>query len=321
MYCGVDVVVRQAVRLVNGNTSNLLELADSARAAKNHAEAIGFYNRVLENDAKNVRAWIGKGASAGWSSTLADFRFQEMFVALENAAKYADATKKPDVLKEAQYIINQVATACYQIARDNLIEFIELDNTWNNYLSQCGMILSALQVAHEYDPEDKKVIENVINLCKHNIEGYTYKDHRDNNIRKTVRVSDKYEAQLRALMNAYTAKLKKLNPSYEPPLAKRPSSGCFVVTATFNDENHPDVRLLRAFRDDILQHSTVGAAICSIYYKHGPKLAKAIAVSDVLKVISHKMAVAPAVFIARRILVSKRLAQQRVDASQSTPNS
>jgi hypothetical protein len=265
----------------------------------------------LENDPKSVRAWIGKGASAGWSSTLADFRFQEMIVALENAAKYADVKTKPQVLKEAAHTINQVAIACYQISRKHVIEYIALDNTWAEYIPRCEMITSALQVAHEYDPENQTIIENVIHLCRDNIEGVAYNDPYDNNIRKTVHLSDNYESQLRSLMGSFASKLKALNPAYEPPEAKRPSSGCFVVTATFDDENHPHVRLLRAFRDEILQRSTVGAAICRAYYRHGPKLARIVGSSALLRVVSHRAVVAPAVLLARHLLVSKKSGRQR----------
>jgi tetratricopeptide (TPR) repeat protein len=311
MYCGVDVVVRQAVRLLPGNTANLLELADSALTAGNHAEAIDYYNKVLENEPKSVRAWAGKGIAAGWKSTLADFRFQEMLVAFENAAKYADVETKHQVLEDAASTINQVAIACHQISRKHALEYIALDNTWLEYLSRCKMITSALQVAHGYHPEDQATIKNVIHLCIDNIDGVAYNDPYDNNIRKTVRLSDSYEIEIRSLMGTFLGKMKALNPAYELPEATRPSTGCFVVTATFDDENHPHVRLLRAFRDEILERSTFGAVICRVYYSHGPILAKAIGNSAVLRAISRRVVVAPAVLIARQILVSQREAPHR----------
>jgi len=298
MYCGVDVIVRQAVRLVHGNTTNFLELADSARAGGNHGEAINYYNKALENDAKNVNAWFGKGVSSGWSSTLADFRFQEMLIAFESAIKYADPTTQDSLRREAALTINRVAAACYQISREHLIKFIALDDSWTEYLPRCRLIVSALEAAHAYDPTEQTIIENVVELCKDNIEGVAYDDPYANNVRKVAHLSDSYEAELRRLMNAYAEKLKLVNPNYTTPQATRKSAGCFVVTATLGDPNHPHVRLLRAFRDSALLESALGRQLCRLYYFFGPKFAAAIDTSPKLRTLSFYTIVLPLVALA-----------------------
>jgi hypothetical protein len=62
MYCGSDIVVREAIRLAGGvNVANLLELAQEAMNSQNYSEAFKYFSKVLEYDSNNQKAWLGKG--------------------------------------------------------------------------------------------------------------------------------------------------------------------------------------------------------------------------------------------------------------------
>ncbi len=52
---------------------------------------------------------------------------------------------------------------------------------------------------------------------------------------------------------------------------------CFVATAAFNNENHPGVRVLKSFRDEILLAGSWGAAFVDWYYQNSPPWAAALA--------------------------------------------
>jgi len=52
------------------------------------------------------------------------------------------------------------------------------------------------------------------------------------------------------------------------------SKDCFVATAVYGDIDHPDVRQLRSFRDDTLQHTILGRAFIGWYYRNGETLAE-----------------------------------------------
>jgi hypothetical protein len=56
--------------------------------------------------------------------------------------------------------------------------------------------------------------------------------------------------------------------------------GCFVATAAWGDYDHPMVLDLRAFRDNVLQHSAVGRSLVQLYYATSPPLARALAASS-----------------------------------------
>jgi len=59
--------------------------------------------------------------------------------------------------------------------------------------------------------------------------------------------------------------------------------GCFVATAVYGDYDHPDVRRLRRFRDEMLRHTVWGRAFISWYYRYGPDLAKIVEGKPIIK--------------------------------------
>jgi tetratricopeptide (TPR) repeat protein len=299
MYCGEDIVVRHAIKPVHGKTRNLFDLAQAALAAGNNDEAIGYFNKVLEDDPTNCAAWVGKGTAAGWSSTLNNLRLSEMLVAFQNALGHSDVSEEADIRRTCAHTINEVAIASYSLARNHMLEFVALEGTWQEYLSRCRQIVSALEVASAYAPDDKQILENLIYVCKDNIEGVKYRDPYDNNISKSVFLAEAYESELRTLMSDAAAKVKHLDPTYVAPEAKRPSSGCFVVTATLGRENHPSVSLLRSFRDEYLQSSRLGRAFIQWYYQKGPRIARQIEDSWIARLISYLLVVVPAVTLVR----------------------
>jgi DNA-directed RNA polymerase subunit RPC12/RpoP len=64
MYCGSDIVVREAIKLAGGkNIGNLIFLAKNAYDLEKYGEAFSYYCEALEYDVNNYEAWIGKGIS------------------------------------------------------------------------------------------------------------------------------------------------------------------------------------------------------------------------------------------------------------------
>lgn len=84
MYCGSEIVVQDALEK---NITNLLSMADTALAGRNHEEAYNYYNQILEIDLTNYYAWSGKAISAVWLSTPKNPRFFECKTAILNAFK------------------------------------------------------------------------------------------------------------------------------------------------------------------------------------------------------------------------------------------
>lgn len=299
MYCGVDVVVRQAIKLISGNVSNFLGLATAAATAGNYSEAYSYFTKVLEIEPQNAEAWLGKGTAAGWLSTLNEFRFTEMQVAIEQAVKFSTSDQAEQIRLAGAQRMTEVGTACYSMAHKHVHEFVAVEGTWVDYLPRCRQIISLYELAHTYDPESRVILENIIHLCKDNIEGIKYLDPYDNNTSKSVFLSDSYEQEMRSILSRYVEKLQKLDPNYQPPNPQKQSPGCFVITATMGDEQHPHVIFLRSFRDSYLAHTVAGAAFIRWYYRHGPAIAQRIAGSRLARLAAYVLVVVPAVGVAK----------------------
>jgi hypothetical protein len=120
-------------------------------------------------------------------------------------------------------------------------------------------------------------------------------------IAKCVFLSEQEEKEVRDCLAFYAEKMRALDPGYIAPDPKSGRPGCFVVTATLGDEDHPDVLFLRSFRDQLLVRSKLGLAFVGWYYQYGPAIARRIASSKCACSVSYLFLVAPAVRVARVI--------------------
>jgi hypothetical protein len=50
------------------------------------------------------------------------------------------------------------------------------------------------------------------------------------------------------------------------------SSGCYIATMAYGDYDHPQVRILREFRDEVLSKTLLGEWFIKTYYHYSPKL-------------------------------------------------
>lgn len=78
------------------------------------------------------------------------------------------------------------------------------------------------------------------------------------------------------------------------------SKVCFVATAAMGRDDHPDVEVLRAFRDAVLLPKPWGRWFIRCYYKIGPMLACAIRRSSFLRGVACRFVVRPLARAARR---------------------
>jgi len=304
MYCGNDVIVREAIRAASGaSPENLLKLAKTASESGNSEEAFQYSNKVLELTPTHHQAWFIKAEAAGWMSTLRSFRIPEMLTGFQNAVEFAPEEKKDDVQSDAAQTMNRICVAFYQAARNHFDEFIKLDNSWETYLNQCAQILTALEISHQYTPSDKQIVENIIHICKDNIEGAVFVDWElTNEWSSKLKVSEEHEAALKEKRDKYIQKMRGLDPEYEPePIQKKTEGGgCFIATATMGSYHDPAVLSLRKFRDAYLHRRRAGRLLIRVYYRFSPGIARYIEESDFLRRISLYLVVRPSVWVVEK---------------------
>ena len=52
------------------------------------------------------------------------------------------------------------------------------------------------------------------------------------------------------------------------------SNGCYIATMVYGDYDHPQVLVLRDFRDNVLRKSALGRAFIKFYYRYSPTWVK-----------------------------------------------
>lgn len=307
MYCGYNIVCSVVSESYKGvNIENLLGLARSANAGNNLQEAEKYYTKVLEIDPKISEAWIGKGTTAGWQSSLVHMRFDEMLVAFKNAIATAPDSEKEATLAQCLIHANAIVSAIYKISIDHLAEFASLQDSWDTHIQMTIKSILFLDEINSWGTQNKAILENIVELCKDNIDGFKFKDKFDNNISKVWTIAPEYETLLRSKMESAIKEIKRIDPNYIPPKAEQQKPDtCFVVTATMGNPQHPLVVLMRDFRDTQLVKTKGGQKFIVWYYKHGPKFANIISKNSVLRFLSFTFIVVPASWIVRIIQRSR----------------
>lgn len=112
MYCGRDIVVEEAINKAQPSLENYLTLAKSAKDSKNYKEAYDYYNKVLELNPPHYEAWLGKAESAGWQTSVKNFRIQEIITCFEKGIKFCPYMNKDAVKKKSVTCINNILVAC-----------------------------------------------------------------------------------------------------------------------------------------------------------------------------------------------------------------
>ncbi len=84
---------------------------------------------------------------------------------------------------------------------------------------------------------------------------------------------------------------------------------CFIASAAYGTENHPDVILLRNYRDVVLLRSKAGRSLIALYYMVSPPIAEFIEASEVLCKLVRKIVIKPVVCVVK-IFSSKKLNQR-----------
>jgi len=285
------------------NVANLLGLARTAQMGGNSEEALGYFNRVLELDPSISEAWLGKGKAAGWQSSLANIRLNEALVAFGHAIATASESSKPTVVTDAAEEINKLVSTLYGMARKQLEQFPSVEGVWPKYVGQVGEMIDALCEVKTWRPLDRTTLDNIVHLCKDNIEGYSFRDQLNNGVPSLHQVTDAYEMSLTTKMREAAATIAEIDPSYAAPaVEKKAAEACFVITATMGGVDNPEVRLLRQFRDEWIGRRRWGPAFVRAYYFVGPSLARAISGSRTLRALSYACVVLPAAWFARRKL-------------------
>ena len=158
--CGIKYSVEEARKMMIAGTVNVagtvkvdnsasidnyFKMAKSAYESSNQKEAENYCNKIIEIEPENYKAWLLKGKSAGWQSTLAKLRIEE---AVNCFTKAVDNAPKDDirrVKKEASDEIERLSTALMSLCCENFARYPSNDNA-NSILQNLKLVQLYTQI-------------------------------------------------------------------------------------------------------------------------------------------------------------------------------
>jgi tetratricopeptide (TPR) repeat protein len=119
-------------------------------------------------------------------------------------------------------------------------------------------------------------------------------------LRQAIRLKPDY-AEAEILLN----KLERKISSSKETSSERSSSGCFIATAVYGDENAVELKILRDFRDTVLLRNSLGRLFVSLYYFISPSIANIIKKSEYAKNFVKKVFIEPSLLLVMYIINRK----------------
>lgn len=276
MYCGFDVIVREAVNAAGANVENLLKLASFAEESGNYQEAYDYFTKVLEFEPNNYVALLGKSGAAGYLYTRKNFRSEELRRGIESAIENAPDNKKEEIKNQAAELIS------------NVCSFHKIKTS-----PEEKPLIDCLEVAHNYSPENVTIIssiisksqriteynqrlismykgfiddnqENIILYKSHNFKSSDIKREGKNleqNIENLNRATEELK-NYESVKNQYIEKLQLLNPEVTSSLVKTLQKSA--------EENNEDIKSLEdikgGFRTEVANTGGSGCLIMVIIF-------------------------------------------------------
>lgn len=280
LYCSADVSLVRLASQQDNASGDLMSLARVASEARNWDDAYTYYSRALEIDSTCAEAWFGKGESAGWQSNLRKARLEEMMVCFGKAIECSSVEEEKVKMRvgAAQSVLS-VSKALYDLSVSHLLEFISVPDAKYDHIDRCMQIVLICDRAHVFDQDNLSIPEFLLSVCS-----------------TVIRLSG-ISQQEKEFFTSSAVRFRALLPANVLKQVDAKQS-CFVVTATMGRDDNGFVRVLRVFRDNVLNSYGFGKSFISWYYKHGPDLARVIEGRPLIRVLAFFVVVLPAAVLA-----------------------
>ena len=298
LQCGIDFFnkIREDGDETDEDGKNLLKLCKYANAVACEGqtksrieETIEFIDDWLKAASRSVIDALNKAIEIyeSWDTAIEKriihFSGPTSHISNEN-------NHKPSLVFPAKDLLDKAKKALPQLSK-------ELENDeFLSFYDQIVQVIIALAVKYvnnyKYQSQDIECCYLFHNTLNFPMTPKTKKRHTENHniifnntINKTVPLAiyDSREKSTSKLYNSH----KGPKPGYYsgPPLeilsnghtsTSKSSDGCYIATMVYGDYEHPQVLVLRSFRDDFLSHSLLGRSFIHFYYKYSPGWVKTL---------------------------------------------
>ena len=260
MQCSIDFYNE-------GRDSDHIDPGYEALKIAGHAKSIGpvgqVKKRVDENTA-TIQEWVNEKPNRDKQNRIAE--------EVEYLALKLKEFKGVSITKVTMAAISNLVRLC----KPKLASIkSEIGSSDEFYLQVSDAVVShALSgLIYIFNTDQEKVVEGVIG-----IETVRNKIRAIIDIIDTLRVFD-MSATVRSRVNKNRNTIVGMESEIERAVQKS-SSGCYIATMAYGDYNHPQVVILREYRDQVLSKYIFGRLFIKIYYGTSPYLVKYLSGRD-----------------------------------------
>ena len=190
---------------------------------------------------------------------------------------------EPGLIRAAQFLITDSKVVLTKMRND----YGENDETVIDLSDQVVQIVINLVIKHINNHEIKK---NQFLWIRRNDIGRTEPNTREckevlskiNSFLMTEKTRKRYKENYKIVSKNLKNEQSSNTTTFEDLLLQRKvqqpleDDGCYIATMVYGDYEHPQVLVLRGFRDGFLAHSLLGRSFIRFYYKYSPSWVKAL---------------------------------------------
>ena len=177
--CGTKYSIEEIKKMININDSkentstdneslidNYLMMARNAAETGNHTEAVTYCNKVIEINSKNSEAWLLKGTSTGWQSTLASIKLEATLSCYKNALSFASDNKVNEVKEKICKELTALSFAITRMSCNHFIKFPKVNTFTSMHPKLQYLLFSIVPIVKENGGNSDLIISDIANTAK-----------------------------------------------------------------------------------------------------------------------------------------------------------
>jgi len=296
LQCGIDFFnkIREDGGETDEDGKNLLKLCKYANAVASEEqtksrieETIEYIDDWLKDISRPVTKLINKALEANerWDRWFEGLYKQEKIK--KSHVRFSRSlmveASEPGLIRAAQFLITDSKVVLTKMRND----YGENDETVIDLSDQVVQIVINLVIKHINNHEIKK---NQFLWIRRNDIGRTEPNTREckevlskiNSFLMTEKTRKRYKENYKIVSKNLKNEQSSNTTTFEDLLLQRKvqqpleDDGCYIATMVYGDYEHPQVLVLRGFRDSFLAHSLLGRSFIRFYYKYSPSWVKAL---------------------------------------------
>lgn len=302
LQCGIDYFSHYKDSSTDPGSASM----DLFRKAKTFAVGNIAKQRCQENT-ENLQEWIDDKPERDKQKLIGDDlqfitskleRFQSLSDTVSNAKDLVDSCKPrlvniKNALGQFDDFYLKISSAIVSNAQGMLVTAVnEAQEGFKKYQEFGGVDLSILR--HSLDDSTKRLLGNlnIVSLDElsrivnsaYDVTTSMQSMDMVSNLKQSFQKNREALGSIRSQINTATSRTTSRSTSS----SSSGSSGCYIATMAYGDYDHPQVMILRQFRDEVLYKSAFGKWFIKTYYHFSPKLVERLKNQRTVNIIIRK---------------------------------